>query len=165
MSQLDNTDACRVFWVGLSAKITACEDEGPLSPTTNSGSLLCQVEGRCSNISTYRTNLVKCAPLNDNGKLRYPNRHEIDSCLPHLNVEINELEPKIVFLLGWKVIDAVSRSFSLDLETWDGFDYTFQKHGNVYYVPIHHPSYIYVYKRKMIDDYIDGLVRVITRLL
>jgi DNA polymerase len=113
----------------------------------------------------YRTNLVKCAPLNETGKLRYPNRKEIDLCLPHLEMEIDELAPQIVFLLGNKVIDAVSRHFSTEFEKWDGFNYSFQKHGNAYFVPVHHPSYIHVYKRKMIDEYISGLERVINQLL
>lgn len=33
------------------------------------------------------------------------------------------------------------------------------------YVPIHHPSYIYVYRRKRIDEYINEVERIIKRLL
>ncbi|MBT9147098.1 MAG: hypothetical protein DDT32_00850 [Syntrophomonadaceae bacterium] len=146
---MDEVEGCRVFWVGLSAKISACEGERPLSPATNSGDLLCRVEGKCLGVPMYRTNLVKCAPLDGSGKLRYPNRNEIELCLPHLGMEIEELAPQIVFLLGGKVIDAVGRHFSIKFENWNGFNYPFRKHGGMYYVPVHHPSYIYVYKRKM----------------
>lgn len=162
---VDEVDICRVFWVGLSAKISTCEGEKPLSPKTNSGSLLCEVERKCTGIPMYRTNLVKCAPLNETGKLRYPNRKEIDLCLPHLGFEIDELKPQIVFLLGNKVIDAVSRYLSIEFDKWDEFSYSFQKHGNTYFAPIHHPSYIYVYKRKRIDEYVNGIEKVITQLL
>lgn len=162
---IDDVKACRVFWVGLSAKITTREDERPLSPTTNSGSLICGVEEKCTGVSMYRTNLVKCAPLDDEGKLRYPNKREIDLCLPHLGFEINQLSPQIVFLLGSKVIDAISRHYSIDFEKWDAFDYTFQKLNKMYFVPVHHPSYIFVYKRKMVDEYISGLEKVVSQLL
>lgn len=162
---VDEVENCRVFWVGLSAKISICENERPLAPTTNSGGLLCKVESKCSGISMYRTNVVKCAPLDKAGKLRYPNRKEIDLCLPHLGLEIDDLSPQIVFLLGSKVVDAVSCHFSIGFEKWDGFNYSFLKHGNMYFVPVHHPSYIHVYKRKMVDEYIGGLERVISQLL
>ncbi|MCL2254878.1 MAG: uracil-DNA glycosylase family protein, partial [Lachnospiraceae bacterium] len=137
----------------------------PLSPSTNSGSLLCEVESKCTDVPMYRTNLVKCAPLNESGKLRYPNRKEIDSCLPHLGFELEELAPQIVFLLGGKVIDAVSRYFSVEFEKWNGFNYSYKKHDKLYFVPVHHPSYIYVYKRKMIDYYISGLEKMINQLI
>ena len=162
---IDEVEICRVFWVGLSAKIATCEKEKPLSPNTNSGSLLCEVERKCVGVPMYRTNLVKCAPQNEVGKLRYPNRIEIDLCLPHLGFEIDALKPQIVFLLGNRVIDAVGRYFSISFDKWDGFSYSFQKHGDVYFAPIHHPSYIYVYKRKRIDAYISGIEKVMTRLL
>lgn len=162
---VDDVENCRVFWVGLSAKISTYEDEKPLSPRTNSGGLLCEVERKCMGIPMYRTNLVKCAPLNETGKLRYPNRKEIDLCLPHLKFEINELEPQIVFLLGSKVIDAVSRYFSIEFDKWDEFSYSFQKHGSAYFVPVHHPSYICVYRRKRMDEYIRGIEKVINQLI
>ena len=41
----------------------------------------------------------------------------------------------------------------------------YKKINGVYYVPIHHPSYIYVYRRKRIDEYINEVERIIKRLL
>lgn len=162
---LDDTKTCQVFWVGLSAKKVTTTDEKPLSPSTNSGSILCNVEERCEGVDMYRTNLVKCVPLDEDGKLRYPNKKEIDLCLPNLCSEIDELLPRIIFLLGGKVIDAIGRYYSLGFEKWNEFDYTVTKHKNMYFVPVHHPSYVYVYKRKRISEYVDGLERVISRLL
>ena len=156
---------CQIFWVGLSAKITLDSEEGPLSPTTNSGNLLCKVEERCANISTYRTNIVKCAPLNEKGKLRYPNKKEINVCLPHFDDEIECLSPRIVFLLGNKVTEAVSKKYSINFKKWNNFNYEFQKYKDLYFVSIHHPSYVYVYKRKYISEYIDGIENVIKKLL
>jgi DNA polymerase len=162
---LDDAKVCQVFWVGLSAKKITCDGEKPLSPTTNSGSILCDVEKRCGDVAMYRTNLVKCLPLNEIGKLRYPNKSEIDSCLPNLGSEINELSPRIIFLLGTKVMDAIGRYYSLAFDKWNEFEYAIKRYKNMYLVPVHHPSYIYVYKRKRIDEYVNSLERIIRQLL
>ena len=50
-------------------------------------------------------------------------------------------------------------------EKWDEFEYHYKKYEGTYYVPIHHPSYIYVYKRKRMDEYIEGVERIINQLL
>lgn len=162
---IDSVRECQVFWVGLSAKLSVCENEKPLSPTTNSGSLLCKIEENCASISAYRTNIVKCAPLDAAGKLRYPNKKEISICLPHIDDEIKELSPKVVFLLGNKVTEAISKQYSIDFKKWCAFDYTFVKHENLYFVPIHHPSYIYVYKRKQVSEYIHSIASIIEQLV
>jgi DNA polymerase len=161
----DEKKTCQVFWVGLSAKMIKSKDEKPLSPTTNSGGLLSLVENNCKEISTYRTNLVKCVPLDESGKLRYPNRNEIKLCLPHLASEIEELTPKIIFLLGGKVIESVSKMYSVSFDKWEEFNYRATYYNNSLFVPVHHPSYVYVYKRKRINEYTSGLERMIQQAL
>ena len=74
---LDDIKTCQIFWVGLSAKKVTSDDEKPLSSSTNFGSVLCNVEERCKGVGMYRTNLVKCLPLDEYGKLRYPNKNNI----------------------------------------------------------------------------------------
>ena len=86
------------LWVGISAKIR----EEPLSETTNTGKLVKQIEAACGKPG-YKTNLVKCPPVDKNGKLRYPNQAEIDCCFKNLFAEIAEVKPKVVILLGEKV--------------------------------------------------------------
>ncbi len=162
---VDDSKTCQVFWVGLSAKKATCESEKPLSPTTNSGKLICNIEERCAEVLTYKTNLVKCVPLDDQEKLRYPNKKEIDICFPNLKEEISELKPRIVFLLGDKVTKAVSKHFKLTFESWDGFDYKYTVYNEIFFIPIHHPSYVHVYKRKQMDDYIFNVKNLITELL
>ena len=53
----------------------------------------------------------------------------------------------------------------LSFERIDGFDYRYVKHDGVYYVPIHHPSYIHVYKRKQVDSYIHSIHNLAEALL
>lgn len=118
-----------------------------------------------TNSEIIKPDLVKCLPLTEEQKLRYPNKKEIDSCYEHLAEEIQELSPKIVFLLGGKVSSAVEKHLKINFEKWDEFKYHYKKINGVYYVPIHHPSYIYVYRRKRIDEYINEVERIIKRLL
>lgn len=63
---LDSERPCQVFWVGLSAKKITSEEERPLSEQTNTGKLIQKIEEMCNEVSTYKTNLVKCLPLTDN---------------------------------------------------------------------------------------------------
>lgn len=158
---LDKEKKCQVFWVGLSAKKTEDDEEIPLSPKTNTGMIIQKIEEMCENIITYKTNLVKCLPLTEKQKIRYPNSKEIDSCFEHLVGEIHVMSPQIVFLLGEKVYSAVGKHLKINFEKWDEFEYHYKEYNGIYYVPIHHPSYIYVYKRKQVDKYIESIVRII----
>ena len=162
---LDKGRKCEVFWVGLSAKKVLCEAETPLSPTTNSGKIIQKIEESLENISTYKTNLVKCLPLNEKQKLRYPDKKEIDSCFANLQSEIKELSPKIVFLLGEKVYSSVGKHLNIKFNKWDEFNYDCKKHQDTYYIPVHHPSYIYVYKRKQTTQYISSIENLINMLI
>lgn len=157
---LDLERKCQVFWVGLSAKKVKSAEEVPLSPETNTGMLIQRIEEMCQDVSTYKTNLVKCVPLNEQQKLRYPNKNEIDCCFEHLINEIDIMSPKIVFLLGEKVYSSVGKHLKIEFEKWDEFEYHYREYRGTYYIPIHHPSYIYVYKRKYIDDYINKVVDI-----
>lgn len=161
---LDTEKECQVFWVGLSAKRVTSDEEGPLSPETYTGMIIRKIEERCKGVSTYKTNLVKCLPLNEKQKLRYPTTHEIDSCVGNLVDEIHAMSPQIVFLLGTKVSSAVGKHLDLSFEKWDGFEYHYQKCNGTYYVPIHHPSYIYVYQRNQMERYIGSVAKMIDQL-
>ena len=78
---------------------------------------------------------------------------------------ISSMSPKIVFLLGEKVYSSVGKHLKINFEKWDEFEYHYKEHEGIYYVPIHHPSYIYVYKRKKIEDYASSIERIISNLL
>ena len=162
---LDREKQSEIFWVGLSAKKVCSELEGPLSPQTNTGMLIKAIEESLGDTITYKTNLVKCLPLNDNKKLRYPNKKEIDCCIKNLEYEIKQLSPKIVFLLGEKVSNSVGKYLDIEFDKWNDFDYYYKEFQGVYYIPIHHPSYIYVYKRKSIDNYINSVKNMVANLL
>ena len=146
---LDNISVSDVMWVGLSAKkVLDVSLSIPLCNDTNSGKIIELIENKLPNIKFYKTNLVKCLPLDDNGKLRYPTVNEMNSCVENLILEIKELNPKIVFVLGKNTYNFIYKYFkknNIDI-------------NNLIY--LEHPSYIYVYKRKYIDDYIKKVIDI-----
>lgn len=162
---LDTPKACQVFWVGLSAKKAVSDNDIPLSPDTVTGKVIREIEEKCPGISAYRTNLVKCLPLDGRGKLRYPTSTEIDSCFENLEAEIDVLKPSLVFLLGEKVSKAAEKHLGIRFPSRNGYDYTYSVYNGICYVPVHHPSYVYVYRRGKANLYTDSVKKMIERLL
>lgn len=147
------------MWVGLSAvKVSCTQSETPLSIKTNTGKLISEIETVSPEIGFYKTNLVKCLPVKGE-KIRYPNHGEMTSCSKHLYSEIDHFRPKIVFLLGKQVSDFISEGKPSKLS--DTFDYEYIRKDNVLYIPVHHPSYVLVYKRKQMNLYIEHIKAII----
>lgn len=152
---LERAKKAHIFWVGLSAvAFEEGEERLPLSPLTPSGSLIHAVEAPIRNqFSFYKTNLVKCAPLKED-KLRYPLSHEMEKCFPNFKWELDNLQPQTAFLLGRQVADFVFKKFGLPKASLNAnFHYQSFVIGSTRFVPIHHPSYILVYKRKQLEAY------------
>ncbi len=158
---IQNCVTADIIWVGLSAVKAQDNSEIPLSSKTNTGKLIESVEQLCPSKSFYRTNLVKCLPL-DNDKIRYPSTSEMKNCFPNLKDEIQLFKPKLIFLLGKQVATFVLRSYNQDCPSLDDqFEYKSIVIGNSMFVPVHHPSFILVYKRKKMADYIQSLARIV----
>src|SRR3990167_65749 len=138
-----------VMWVGLSAKKAANAGTYavPLHIDTNTGKLVAEIEAQCHHINFYKTNLVKFAPLDSKGKLRYPTPEERTLYYPELQIEIQTVNPRVVLLLGNKVATFVLRQIGLQMPKLS-YRYQSFEYGGRWYVPIQHPSYIMVYKRK-----------------
>jgi len=145
--------------VGLSAvQFADDQDRIPLSPSTKSGSLIKDIEEPYKEeISFYKTNIVKCLPLS-NDKIRYPSKQEMEKCYPNLEAEIEILKPSLIFLLGKQTGTFLLERFSRKLLSLDDdFHYDSFLINGITYIPIHHPSYILVYKRRNVKDYIRSI--------
>jgi uracil-DNA glycosylase len=156
---LDIQKKSHVFWVGLSSVLITDDKEWqPLSPFTRSGALIDEIEKPFKNkMSFYKTNVVKCLPLN-NDKIRYPVRDEMEKCFSNLELEIDRFKPSVVFLLGKQVATFVIGKFSkTEIVLDDKFKYHSVISQGIRYIPIHHPSFILVYKRKFTEDYINSI--------
>lgn len=141
---VENMRESDIMFLGISAKMKETEDEIPLSENTNSGKLIKMIEERLleenNNISCYRSNMVKCVPLDKEGKIRYPNSLEIENCIENLVYELSIVRPKIVVLLG-RLVEKHLKKKIIEL----GYNT----------ITIHHPSYIHVYRKKEIEKYVE----------
>ena len=141
---IENLRKLDIMFLGISAKIKEKEDEMPLSENTNSGKLIKMIEERLleenNNLLCYRSNMVKCVPLNEKGKIRYPDNLEIENCIENLVYELNIVKPKVVVFLG-RLVEKHLKKKIMEL----GY--------NV--ITIYHPSYIYVYRKKEIEKYVE----------
>ena len=141
---VENMKKSDIMFLGISAKMKETEDEMPLSENTNSGKLIKMIEERLleenNNLLCYRSNMVKCVPLNEDGKIRYPDNLEIENCIENLEYELNIVKPKLVVLLG-RLVEKYLKKKIIEL----GY--------NV--ITIYHPSYIYVYRKKEIEKYVE----------
>ena len=141
---IDSLRKSDIMFVGISAKIKEKEDEMPLSENTNSGKLIKMIEERLleenSNISCYRSNMVKCVPLDKEGKIRYPDILEIENCIDNLVYELSIVKPKVVVLLG-RLVEKHLKKKIID----QGYNT----------ITIYHPSYIHVYRKKKIEKYVE----------
>ena len=141
---VENMRKSDIMFVGISAKMKETEDEMPLSENTNSGKLIKMIEERLleenNNISCYRSNMVKCVPLDKEGKIRYPNIWEIENCIDNLVYELSIVKPKVVVFLG-RLVEKHLKKRIIEL----GYNT----------ITIYHPSYIYVYRKKEIEKYVE----------
>lgn len=154
------SNAC-IIWVGLSAKIVKdIVNERPLENNTNTGKIIERIEA--NHDCFYKTNLVKCAPLDENSKLRYPNKDEMNFCFENLLFELITIKPKIVFLLGSKVANFVLNKLKSKKFKKETNQEILDILKNIEFHNIYHPSYIAVYKRKEEDKYVEKVQTIIS---
>ncbi len=154
-----------VMWVGISEKkATGAGVYTPLNIGTNTGKLIAEIETQCHNTSFYKTNLVKFPPLDSKGKLRYPTAEECALCYPELRIEIKTTNPCVILLLGNKTATFVLHQIGFRMPKLS-YKYKVFEYEKRWYVPIHHPSYIMVYKQKEKNQYIQAVKIVIKKLI
>jgi len=152
----DDHKQSQIFWLGLSAvKVDDVKTTKPLSSETASGNLISTIEEPyLHQLQFYKTNLVKCLPLK-NEKIRYPIQNEMEKCFPNFESEIKTLKPTIVFLLGKQVSTFIAKKYLIKIGTLSkDFKYESFLVNGITFIPIHHPSYILVYRRKYLKKYI-----------
>ena len=132
----------------------------PLDPSTNSGKFIISLEKYLPNKTFYKTNLTKCAPLNFQNKIRYPTSREINSCLPYLKQEIKITKPRIIIPLGKQATTFFSKYFDITLKKYHPTEYQ-----QIRIIPVDHPSYIMIYKRKQLEQYKKKIVNLIKQNL
>lgn len=130
----------KVAFIGLSNK----KDKEPFDITTNSGKIINEIIDRL-NYNCYKLNLVPYAPIDKSGKLRYPTKKEINESIPFFKQEIDKIKPDCIVGFG-RIVNEELKKINL--------------YQNIL-ICAKHPSYIYVYKRNLLDKYIEDLINEI----
>jgi hypothetical protein len=154
-----------VYFIGLSAK-PMCED---LDPETRTGNIIEQIIYDLPSIEIVKTNLVKTPPIDHEGKLRYPNPTEMRSGWNELQNEVNQTCPDALVTLGQQVSFFLRSQMGIQpakLQLPSDFSYkSYLSRSQSNILSIHHPSFVFVYRRREIQNYVDNVVLSILFLL
>lgn len=155
-----------IMVVGTSAKQIKSPTEIPLDESTRSGKIVSRLEAISTRYgySIYRTNLVKCPPMNDINKLRNPTVEEIAACIGNLFQEIELLTPAIVLLLGKITVSAMECKLGTKFGDYSGCTFTTQTVGTQRYAAAYHPSFVSK-SPKLTEEYINNFTEMLTKEL
>lgn len=172
MYQTPTLEACKkadIIILGLSAKPSQSGYYTPLDSRTRSGKIVQSLVeiAHSYNMQVYKTNLVKCAPLDSSNKLRYPTKVEINACFNNAIKEIEYLKPKIIIFLGSIVQKRFEEYLQTSLGSTTDCSFAYKKIKNQYYVAAYHPSYVMRSKNrttKYISNFSDLLHKILSEV-
>jgi len=154
-----------VFFVGLSAKPN-CEH---LAPETRTGYIIEQIINCLPTVTVVKTNLVKTPPIDSAGKLRYPHPNEMKLGWRELQDEITQTHPHLLITLGQQVSFFLRSQMGVQpIKPQLPYDFSSKSYlsqSTSQILSIHHPSFVYVYRRKEIDNYIKNVVLSVSTLI
>lgn len=158
-------DMCRsadVMVVGLSAKIAKYDNEIPLDGRTRSGRVIDELEhiAKEQGLMVYRTNIVKCAPLDEKKKLRYPQNAEMDACLGYFEEEIKMISPQTIILLGDIVRKTVMKKWGVNIPKPEDNQIHIINFDGKSIAAVYHPSYV-LRSNERKKNYIEVLKQII----
>ncbi len=149
----------QIFFVWLSSKNDKAGNQLPaFDVSTNSWKIIQNIFDTVGKEWIFTTNLVSFTPLKD-GKIRYPTKQEKHQWFQELLEGIKNQKPKIVFLFWKEVSDFVFQQIG-----WQKISDTEVLKDWIFFVAEQHPSYIFVYKRKNIEEYVQWIVNKIYEL-
>lgn len=149
----------QIFFVWLSSKNDKAGNQLPaFDISTNSWKIIQNIFDTVGQEWIFTTNLVTFTPLKD-WKIRYPTKQEKYQWFQELLEGIKNQKPKIVFLFWKEVSDFVFQQIG-----WQKISDTEVLKDWIFFVAAQHPSYIFVYKRKNIEEYVQGIVDKIYEL-
>lgn len=126
----------KIVLVGLSNKIGM----EPFDIRTHSGQVVEKIINNL-NHQFIKMNLVSYAPINTYGKLRYPTQKEIKKEFPLFIEKIEKIKPDLIIGFGNIVTSYLNKIDNIQNKL----------------VSFKHPSYMYVYKRKELEQYITNI--------
>ncbi len=115
-------------------------DEQVGSPFQGAAGRLLQVvfdaSGLTGHSSFYYTNAVKCRPRAG----RVPRKEEIETCVPFLHAQIDQIRPKAILVLGWLAASAVLHEKGSIEQLRERIHTYTASHGAIPVVVTYHPA-------------------------
>ncbi len=103
----------KIVFVGLTNKV----GKQPLDESTATGKVISEIiDGLGKDFEFHKINLVQYAPVDDDGKLRYPNKQELSEGVVSFNDWVLEHNPNIIVLLGGIVSKAVKTDNAITVQ-------------------------------------------------
>jgi len=154
-----------VYFVGLSAKPN-CDH---LSPQTNTGNIIEQIIHGLPYVTSVKTNLVRTPPLDQKGNLRYPNFIEMEQGWKELQNEMGQMFPNLLVTLGQQVSFFLRSRMGVQPAKprlpADFSSKIYLSQSEPHLLSVHHPSFIFIYRRKYIENYVNNVVQSISSLI
>ena len=123
--------------IGISDK----SGKAPFDSSTNSGKIIDQIISKVD-ANFIKMNYVSFAPLDEFGNLRYPTKEELNASFFSFQERILKLNPDVLVVCGKMIAKELKKHHFYQDQILE----------------ISHPSYIWVYKRKLLNDYIQDVV-------
>jgi DNA polymerase len=154
-----------VYFVGLSSKPN-CE---PLSEKTKTGQIIKGIEILLPEANIIKINLVSTPPLDENGKLRYPSKNEMEVGWMEIKDQFTQCGNYLMVLLGQQVSGFLRAKVGVEpLKPKLPSDFSSELYlaqASSQLLSVHHPSFVYVYRRQQIQRYISSVAYSILYLL
>jgi len=154
-----------IYFVGLSAKPN-CDH---LSTQTNTGSVIEQIIHHIPDMTSIKTNLVKDPPLDRRGNLRYPNFMEMERGWNDLLYDMTDISPNLIVTLGLQVSFFIRTKMGIQpakpILPPDFSSQTYLSQSASYLLSVHHPSFVVVYRRSYIENYVNSVVQSILSIV
>lgn len=154
-----------VYFIGLSAKPN-CDH---LSAYTNTGYIVEQIINGLPYITCLKTNLVRTPPLDEKGNLRYPDLGEMEQGWKELQKEMKRMYPALLVTLGQQVSFFLRSRMGVKPAQprlpADFSSKTYLSQSESHLLSVHHPSFVFVYRRKYVENYVNNVVESISSLI
>ena len=150
-----------LVWIGISMQKGANQafDEGFLS-----GKIVSRAMAALPEFTHHKANLVDFAPLDENNRIRYPTTKEIILNQRKLLRRLEEIDPMAIIAMGGMVTRHLGEMLRIKSESPKSFNYR-AVDGKWPLVSVHHPSYVGVYKKKEMQNYIIQITDAVNGVL
>lgn len=127
----------KVLLVGLSNK----KNKETFDITTPTGKIVSEIKRQLKH-NVFMINLVNYPPVDEHNKLRYPTKEELKNSIPEFLNYVNKIKPDLIIAFGNIVYNALNEISKI----------------KAILISKKHPSYIYVYRKKEINNYIADII-------